>query len=311
MIRTVLGDIAPDALGVTDSHDHLFFASVRLPGQELDDVPAAEAELRAFARAGGQALAQWTPMGLNRRADELPALSAATGVHIIAATGLHQAGNYRPELLPRLLDGLAERFIAELTEGLRRDDDPDGAEPLPARAGMIKIAGDFHHLDTHAQTVFEAAAAAHHATGAAIAVHLEGGTHPLGVLEELHGRHGVPTSSIILGHLNRFPDPGPHREAAEAGAWLGFDGPSRGNHATDWRLFDLLSALVEADHADRVLLGGDTTSAAARASTGGGPGIPFLLTDIRVRVQKQLGKEAADAFFVQNPARAFDADWRG
>jgi predicted metal-dependent phosphotriesterase family hydrolase len=27
MIRTVLGDIAPDALGVTDSHDHLFFAS--------------------------------------------------------------------------------------------------------------------------------------------------------------------------------------------------------------------------------------------------------------------------------------------
>ncbi|NUR28332.1 MAG: phosphotriesterase [Catenulispora sp.] len=311
MIRTVLGDIAPDALGVTDSHDHLFFASVKLPGQELDDVPAAEAELRAFAEAGGRALAQWTPMGLNRRADELPALSRATGVHVIAATGLHQAGNYRPELLARLLDGLAERFIAELTEGLRRDDDPDGVTPLSARAGMIKIAGDFHHLDTHAETVFEAAAAAHHATGATIAVHLEGGTHPLGVLGELHDRHGVPASSIILGHLNRFPDPGPHREAAEAGAWLGFDGPSRGNHATDWRLFDLLSGLVGAGHADRVLLGGDTTSAAARASTGGGPGIPFLLTGIRARVLREFGTQAADAFFVQNPARAFDVDWRG
>ncbi|NUP48969.1 MAG: phosphotriesterase [Catenulispora sp.] len=309
MIRTVLGDIEPDALGVTDSHDHLFFASQKLPGQELDDPAAAEAELRAFAEAGGQALAQWTPIGLNRRAEELPALARTTGVHLIAATGLHQAAHYRPELLSRLRDGLAGRFIAELTEGLRRDDDPDGP-PLAARAGLIKIAGDFHHLDAHAETVFEAAAAAHHATGATIAVHLEGGTHPLGVLAELHGRRGVPTASIILGHLNRFPDAAPHREAAEAGAWLGFDGPSRANHATDWRLFDLLRSLADAGHADRVLLGGDTTSAAARASTGGGPGIPFLLTGIRARVIGELGRDVADAFFGRNPARAFDADWR-
>ncbi|NUR60523.1 MAG: phosphotriesterase [Catenulispora sp.] len=248
-------------------------------------------------------------MGLGRRAEELPALAQATGVHIIAATGLHQAPHYRPDLLPRLLDGLADRFVSELTEGLRRDADPDGP-PLAAKAGLIKIAGDFHHLDPHAETVFAAAAAAHHATGAPIAVHLEGGTHPLGVLAELHGRHSVPAGSIILGHLNRFPDPAPHRAAAEAGAWLGFDGPSRANHPTDWRLFELLHTLAEAGHADRVLLGGDTTSAAARASTGGGPGIPFLLTGIRARVISELGDDVADAFFRRNPARAFDAQWQ-
>ncbi|MEY9927691.1 putative metal-dependent phosphotriesterase family hydrolase [Catenulispora sp. GP43] len=309
MIRTVLGDIAPDELGVTDSHDHLFFASVKLAGQELDDAAAAGAELRAFAAAGGQALAQWTPMGLGRRAEELPALSRATGVHIIAATGLHQAGHYPPERLAVLLDGLAERFIAELGEGLRLDEQPDGA-PLPARAGLIKVAGDFHQMDRHASAVFEAAAAAHHATGATIAVHLEGGTHPLGALTTLHDRLGVPSGSVILGHLNRFPDPGPHREAAEAGAFLGFDGPSRANHATDWRLFDLLGALVEAGHAEQVLLGGDTTSAAARAASGGGPGIPFLLTDIRARALRDFGPETADAVFRRNPARAFDTDWR-
>ena len=126
MIRTVLGDIAPDALGVTDSHDHLFFASVKLPGQELDDVPAAEAELRAFAAAGGQALAQWTPMGLGRRAEELPALSRATGVHLIAATGLHQAAHYRPEMLPHLLDGLAGASSRSSPKGCAEDADPDG-----------------------------------------------------------------------------------------------------------------------------------------------------------------------------------------
>ncbi|WP_194916484.1 phosphotriesterase family protein [Catenulispora rubra] len=306
MIRTVLGDIAPDTLGVTDSHDHLFFASAKLLGQELNDPSAAEAELRAFAEAGGQALAQWSPMGLGRRAEVLPALSETTGVRIIAATGLHQAGHYQPEKLPRLLDGLAERFIAELSEGLRRDEEPDGP-PLPARAGLIKVAGDFHQVDRHASVTFEAAATAYHATGSTIAVHLEGGTHPLGVLRELDR---VPASSVILGHLNRFPDLGPHREAAEAGAFLGFDGPSRANHATDWRLFDCLAALAEAGHADRVLLGGDTTSAAARAAGGGGPGIPHLLTDIRARVLRDFGPDVADAFFRGNPARAFDADWR-
>jgi phosphotriesterase-related protein len=305
MIRTVLGDIARDTLGVTDSHDHLFFASAALPGQELDDPAAAEAEVRGFAAAGGRAVVQWTPMGLGRHAEELARLSAATGVHVVAATGLHQARHYAPERLAPLLNGLAERFVAEIAEGLRRDEDPDG-EPLPARAGLIKIAGDFHQVDRHAATVFEAAAAAHQATGATIAVHLEGGTHPVGVLEALAG---VPASSVILGHLNRFPDLGPHRAAAEAGAFLGFDGPSRAHHATDWRLFDCLAALVESGHAGQILLGGDTTSAAARASSGGGPGIPFLLTDIRARVVREFGADVADAFFRRNPARAFDADW--
>ena len=127
---------------------------------------------------------------------------------------------------------------------------------------------------------------------------------------ELAGKHRVPAASIILGHLNRFPDPAPHREAAATGAWLGFDGPSRAHHATDWRLFDLLTALVEAGHADRVLLGGDTTSAAARAASGGGPGMPFLLTDIRARAVRDFGADVAEAFFRRNPARAFDVEWR-
>ena len=155
--------------------------------------------------------------------------------------------------------------------------------------------------------MFAAAAAAHHATGAVIAVHLEGGTHPVAVLEELSGRHGVPADRIILGHLNRFPDFGPHHEAAEAGAFLGFDGPSRGNHPTDWRLFGCLRALVEAGHTARVLLGGDTTTTSARV---GGPGMPFVLTGIGARVRREFGDDVAEAFLRHNPARAFTTAWR-
>lgn len=107
------------------------------------------------------------------------------------------------------------------------------------------------------------------------------------------------------------PLPGPDRArgGGEAGAFLAFDGPSRANHATDRRLFDLLAALVEAGHADRLLLGGDTTTAAARASTGGRPGMPYLLRVMRPRIVRDLGEAVAEKIFVDNPARAFAVDW--
>ncbi|GAA3102777.1 phosphotriesterase family protein [Streptosporangium carneum] len=308
LVRTVLGDIAPADLGVCDAHDHLFLRSPRLPGQELDDPAAAEAELRAFAALGGEAVVQWTPIGMGRRADALPALSRTAGVHIVAATGLHQAVHYDQDALRHLADGLEERFVAELTGGARPDDAPDGA-PLTARAGMIKVAGGFHGLDAHTRRVFAAAAHAHRATGAPIGVHLEGGTAALDVLELLCAVHGVPPHRVILGHLNRMPDSRTHRQAAEAGAYLAFDGPSRAHHATDWRLLDCLVSLVEAGHARRILVGGDTTTASARASTGEGPGMPYLLSGLRTGIDRELGPEITAVFFRENPAEAFAVSW--
>jgi predicted metal-dependent phosphotriesterase family hydrolase len=310
-VRTVLGDIAPDRLGVCDAHDHLFLRIPALAGQELDDPAAAEGELAAFRALGGAAVAQWTPFGLGRRAADLPALSRASGVRVVAATGLHQAAHYAPELLERLHeDGLAGFFVAELTRGLLDGDDPDGPRGT-ARAGMIKVAGMFHGLDGHALRVLAAAAQAHHATGAPIGVHHELGTAAVDVLGVLHGEWEVPAESIMLGHLNRFPDPGVHRELAASGAFLAFDGPSRAHHATDWHMVDALVALAGAGHTGQLLLGGDTTTAVARSSTGGGPGMPYLLRTLRPRLERELGAAAAEAVFVANPARALSAEWRG
>ncbi|NYD48174.1 phosphotriesterase-related protein [Actinomadura luteofluorescens] len=287
-IRTVLGDIAPGDLGVCDAHDHLFIRSPRLPGEELDDPAAAAAQLRAFARLGGGAVAQWTPHGMGRRIDDLADVSRATGVHVIAATGLHHAAHYDADLLERLQPDTL--FADELTRG---------------RAGMIKVATAFHGLDAHARRVMTAAAAASNATGAPIGVHLEQGTSALDVLDLLCGALGVPPDRVILGHLNRSPDSWVHRRAAESGAYLAFDGPSRTHHATDWHLFASLAALAEAGHTDRLLLGGDTTTASARAELG----IPHVLRALRPRVERQLGREAATAIFTTNPARAFAAPW--
>ncbi|WP_327638693.1 hypothetical protein OHB24_10075 [Kribbella sp. NBC_00482] len=300
-IRTVLNDLVPEALGVTDSHDHLFFRSAVLPGQELDDEAAAVAEVRAFADAGGQAIVQWTPHGLNRQAGLLPGISTSTGVSIVTATGLHRREHYPDGYVDKVQDQLAEIFVRELTTGIG---------DTPVRAGLIKVAGGFHVLDGHAELVMRAAAEAHHATNAPIAIHHELGSAADAVLDLLVDELDVHPAAVILGHLNRFPDHRVHLELAQRGAWLAFDGPSRANNATDPRLTDCLAALIDAGYADRLLLGGDTTTARARAATGEGPGMPYLLTHLRPRITRYFGADIADAVFRTNPARAFATDWR-
>ncbi|MFI5691297.1 phosphotriesterase [Kribbella sp. NPDC051586] len=301
MIRTVLGDLRPEALGITDSHDHLFFRSVALPGQELDDEAAAVAEVRAFADAGGQAIVQWTPYGLNRRADLLPGISTSTGVSILAATGLHRREHYPDGFVDKVQDQLAEIFVRELSTGIGE---------TQVRAGLIKVAGGFHVLDAHAELVMRAAAEAHHSTNAPIAIHHELGSAADAVLDLLVDTLDVHPDAVVLGHLNRFPDHRVHLELAQRGAWLAFDGPSRANNATDPRMMDCLAALIDAGYADRLLLGGDTTTARARAATGEGPGMPYLLTHLRPRITRHFGADVADAMFRNNPARAFTTDWR-
>ena len=199
-VRTVLGDVPAAELGVCDAHDHLFFRSAQLAGQELDDADAAVGELSAFAALGGRAVVQWTPFGLGRRADLLAGVSRAAGVAVIAA------------------------------------------------------------------------AEAHRATGAPIGVHHELGTAAADVAELLCEQLQVPADKVILGHLNRLPDSYLQRQVAETGAFLGFDGPSRANHATDWRLHECLAELVRHGHEDQILIGGDTTTAAAGGRTRRGRG---------------------------------------
>ncbi|MFH8345279.1 phosphotriesterase [Streptomyces sp. NPDC018045] len=401
-VRTVSGDVSPAVLGLCDAHDHLFLRSPRLPGQELADAGAAAAELRAFREAGGGTVVQWTPYGMGRHAGELPRLAEESGVRIVAATGLHQAVHYAPEVLERVMGNrgasggvgssgggaargaglrdlaelrdLAGLFVAELTVGIGSwtgscgefgtgvttgkgevsdTGTTDGtgaaveaaevtgavktagtgkaAEAVKAagaikapetveavraaggaagcpRAGMIKVAGGFHGLDAHARYTMAAAAEAHHATGAPIGVHLELGTGAPDVLDLLCGTLEVPPQRVILGHLNRSPDPVTHRSAAAAGAYLAFDGPSRAHHATDWRLPEALAALADAGYGDRLLLGGDTTTAAAR-SVDGGPGMPHLLRHLRPRLEVTLGETLVRDIFTANPARAFAVAW--
>lgn len=293
IVRTVRGDIAPAELGPTDAHEHLFFVTPVQPGDEFSDVERATEEARTLAAAGGRALVDWTPLGLGRDPRGLLRVAEATGLHIVAATGVHGDPHYlaADPLRRARVEELAARFATDVTgEGVR--------------SGIVKIAASYHRLEPFERKAFEAAADAHHRTGVPLCVHTEHGTMGLGIVERL-GDLGVPARSVVLAHLDRNPDAGEHAETASTGAWLQFDGPGRTKYWPDSTILGLLAELAERGLEDHLLLGGDTGRRSMMRAYGGGPGLDYLFARFKPRLERELGHDLSDAIFVRNPARAF------
>jgi phosphotriesterase-related protein len=293
IVRTVRGDVEPALIGATDAHDHLFFVTPLQPGDEFEDVGLAIEEARTLTAAGADTLVDWTPIGLGRNPAGLLSVSGATGLHIVASTGVHRDAHYAPgdPLRETAAEALADRFVADICEAA-------------VRAGMIKIGASYHRLAPFERTVFAAAALAHGRTGAPVGVHCERGTMGLGIVEHLAGA-GVPPSSVVLAHLDRNPDAGEHAETAATGAWLQLDGPGRTKYWPDSTILALIADLAERGLAGQILLGGDTGRASMMRSYGGGPGLDYVFARFKPRLERELGPDLARTIFVENPARAF------
>ena len=295
IVRTIAGDIAPGELGACDAHEHLFLVTPAQPGDEFADVDRAIDEASTLAAAGARALVDWTPIGLGRDLDGLARVSRETGLHVVAATGLHRDPHYAPDDPLRTLPAaeLADRFVTDLE-----------------RCGIIKVGAGYHAVSTFEAKAFEAAAIAHGRVGAPVCVHTEHGTMGLALVERL-GRASVPAGSVVLAHLDRNPDAGEHAATAAAGAWLQFDGPGRTKYWPDSTIIELIADLSERGHADRLLLGGDTGRASMLRAYSGGPGMDYLFARFKPRLERELGADLSEQIFVRNPAAAFAFEPRG
>lgn len=289
IVRTVLGDIDPQELGPCDAHEHLFLVTPAQPGDEFAEVGKAIEEAKTLVAAGGRALVDWTPIGLGRDLEGLARIARETGLHIVAATGLHRDPHYTREDPLRAAgeEELAARFAGDLS-----------------RCGIIKVGAGYHALSPFEAKAFAAAAIAHQRTGAPVCVHTEHGTMGLQLVERLQAA-GVPPESVVLAHLDRNPDAGEHAETAATGAWLQFDGPGRTKYWPDSTILALIADLAERGHAGRMLLGGDTGRASMMRAYGGGPGLDYLFARFKPRLERELGADLAEQVFVRNPAQAF------
>lgn len=306
MVVTVLGPIAPDQLGVTDAHDHLFLRTPALPGQEFDDAGRAVEEVEEAKRGGLQAIVEVTPIGCGRRPAGMRAVAEATGVRVVAATGYHRDAHY-PEshwVREASVELLAQRILTDLKEGMHPDDWLTEAPLDPARAGVIKAGASYQHISRLEERRLVAAAMGHRETGAAILVHAEIGTCGHQIVDLLT-REGVRPDRIILAHLDRNPDLELHSELAMRGVMLEYDTPGRIKYRPDSLLLDLIAGMVEAGHADRLLLGLDLGQRDYFRAYGGGPGLGYLMETFMPRLRKRIASQAERMILVDNPARAF------
>ncbi len=292
IVRTVLGDVAPEALGLTLGHEHLIArpaADVDDPDLRLDDEDAAVAELASFASAGGGAVVEMTTVDYGRDVAALRRLSRASGVHLIAATGFNK-GRFSDGIVARHDDETIVRWmIDEVRVGATAYEPPetvrlrpaapesdgragpaaDGGEPetdrvprdrgprAPAvQAGLIKFGTGETDAGPQERRVMEAAVRAQHATGAPIGTHTE---HAAWALEQARSLvdAGVPPHQVLIGHCDFRPELPYLLELAATGVNVGLDQFSKRKYLSDEGRVGLVVGFAEAGRLGQVILSGD------------------------------------------------------
>jgi predicted metal-dependent phosphotriesterase family hydrolase len=310
--RTVLGDVDVSTLGITNAHEHVMIRSglilIREPNFRLDNPDKSVEELRDFRAFGGGTVVDATPIGVGRDPDSLRLISRDSGLQIVAATGFHKCEYYMDShwRFHYSAEEIANLFIEEIEVGM----DQNGYEGprvkrSEAKAGVIKVASDYQVINRATQVAFEAAAIAHLATGAPVLTHTEMGTQALEQLRLLES-HGVRSQHVVLSHMDRNPDPFLHREVAQTGAVLEYDGPGRVKYFPESTLIALIREMFEAGLGSHIVLGGDTARRSYWKAYGGGPGMSYMLERFVPRLRNE-GFTAAqlEQVLVQNPARMF------
>lgn len=255
-VNTVLGPVDADELGVVAAHEALL--SVYPGAQYAHDIVIDRAEifetlaasLREFRALGGGTVVDSTGMFHGRDLPLLETLSRSTGVHIVASTGLgpeELLGGYflTPQTNPPTpwpADKFAELFGAEARDGMviprleRR-----------APAGLITTTVTTSGATATDESMLRGAARAAVSTG--VPVSFRCGADPVAELEVILSE-GLAAERVAVAGLDSASaiDSQAPRAVVRRGAWVLIEG-------ADPATATLVADLVEAGHADRILLG--------------------------------------------------------
>ena len=305
IVRTVLGDIASNQVGVTYMHEHLIidseivaeeFAHIHLPSQT-----EAIEEVGICKSHGVQTMVDCMPTGSGRSAIKLAAISKATGMNIVATAGLHTERYYQPtdELETMSAQDLAQVFVRDIEVGM------EGTEH---KAGQLKVVTSGHAITDRDRRLFEAAAIAHQITGASILSHCE---HGKGALEqiELFLHLKIPIHKVTLSHTDKENDFGYHKEILASGINVEYDQSLRQCDLDAPPSALLMKAMVDEGFIDQIMLGTDGARRSLWSSLGGTPGLAWLYSGWSKKLLEVGFTQAQlDTIFIDNPAKALTLD---
>lgn len=309
-VRTVLGDIPSEELGLTYSHEHIIieesFPTLANPAFVLNDTVRIGAELKELYHLGGRTMVDTMPAACGRNILKLAEVSRNSGVNIIAPTGIHLEIYYPPNHWRYHLsvDELTGLFINDITEGI---DEYDYCCPLVKRtshkAGMIKLATGDEKITDHQYKIFEAVVNAHRETGAPILTHTNGGNLAMKQVE-LFLKLGADLNHVVISHVDKQLDLAFHRDLLQTGVYVEYDSHFRFMAKGDDRTYRLLESMLP-KYSDRIVIGMDMAKNTYWKSYGGKPGLTYLLTEFRQELEARgIGNYFQKMFFT-NPQNLY------
>jgi phosphotriesterase-related protein len=339
-VQTVLGTIAPEAMGVTLPHEHLLidftvmFAepaaasdkgralepvglanlgwvrqhfNANLDNLRLTDERVAAEEILLFKQAGGATVVDPTPRTLARDPLALARIARVTGLNVVMGSGYYVAASHPPDMDGRSVDVLAREMIADVTTG---------AGDTGIRAGLLGEIGTTYPWTENERKVLRAAVIAQRETGAPLMVHP--GRHPRMPMElaTFIEKEGGDVRRTVMCHLDRtISDVRAVVDLGRTGIWLEYDlfgmensyypyNPSFDMPNDGGRMAHIL-ALLEAGQGSQLLLSHDIAYKSSLVKYGG-YGYHHLLVNVVPRLRaKGVDDAGLRRLLVENPARAF------
>ncbi len=331
-VMTVLGPIAPAALGSVLMHEHLL-CDLRPPGERagsepdteitlgnafaatyrpagvrgnyrLNDPDRAIAEAGDFGEAGGGTIVDVTTGGIVPDPAGLATVSRESGVHVVLGAGFYTAEFQDDETLGLPSEALEEVLLRQLAEG---------AWGTAVRCGLIGEIGCSWPLHPFERRCLEAAARAQAGTGAALTIHP--GRHPDAPFEILRivDKAGGDVSRTIIDHMDRtFFDDGEVLSLARCGCVVEFDffGIETSKYwagvadlPTDWMRLRSIRRLFDAGLGDHMAVSHDICTR-ARLKSQGGHGYGHLLENVVPLMRERgFGQGEIDTLLVETPRR--------
>jgi phosphotriesterase-related protein len=310
VIRTLGGDLNPAALsGTVLFHEHL---SMRFPldatSHFTDDVALMTEEARAAKAAGVALIVDGGHPDMHRSLDAVRRIATDSGLPVVASGGYYMQRSY-PAALAEMS---AEQIADELTRDAVRD-----------RLGAFGEIGQQDGTLTETERkVFRAVGMAQARTGLPVFTHnpylgsrpggaeipRDAALRQLDILEEA----GAMLEKVAIGHLCCLHDPKAEVavEIARRGAFVGFDRVTL-PIVPDADKVVAAMALVQAGHADKLLLSSDF--AAPRAlKKNGGPGLAQTATVFGpMLVRAGLPAPTVRRILEENPKRFLACTPRG
>lgn len=262
-VNTVLGPVTPDQLGVIATHETLlsiYPGAQHAPEISLDRAEifdALERKLVDFREHGGKTIVDASGMYHGRDVTLYEALSKATGVHIIASTGMgpeRKLGGYflTPQTNPPTpwpAEKFEKLFSAEVAEGM--------VVPRVERrggAGIVTAIADRTGMTPTEEGLVRGAARTAAATG--VGLSLRFGADVLADLQVALDE-GLAADRVLVGDMDRVDAIEHARAVAERGAFIGIDHVGLNDDpafADDAQRVHVMTELIEAGFADRIIL---------------------------------------------------------